>query len=655
MRAGVLEWFRPGEHERVERVLDELHALGVERLRSGVSWADYVDEGGEAWYDWLLPRLADEVELLPCVLYTPPSHAVVPRIQAPPRRPRDYADFLDVLLTRHGSCFEHVELWNEPNNLNDWDWTLDPEWEVFSEMLGDAAHWVRERGWKPVLGGMCPTDPHWLDLMGERGLLDLFAAVGLHAFPGSWETIWDGWEATVERAREVLDRHGCGAEVWITETGYSTWRNDELGQAQVFLDALRAPVERVYWYAAEDLASDRSACDGFHVDVRHYHFGLYDAEGGPKLLARLLAQGGVDEVESVARAAAPPRRPAAGPRTLVTGGAGFVGSSLVESLLAEGRRVRVLDSLARPGSEGNLKRLRAEHGGRVEVELADVRDPLVLRRAVEGVEAVFHLAAQTGVAASLGDPVHDFSVNVEGTVRLLDELRRLPEPPFLLFASTSAVYGTLADVPLVRRGERWQPADETLARRGVSEQRPLDPRTPYGCSKGAADRYVLDAAASFGVPATVLRLSAVYGPDGHGDEDENPLAHVLGRALAGAPVTIHGDGAQVCDLLRVDDLVEAMLACREADVAGRAFNVGGGPERAVSVRELLGLVDELAGGLPEVRRAPERAGSPRWYVSDTRLLQAATGWLPRAALADGVEELYHRLDGRERRVRAAAR
>ena len=198
---GVLEWFRSGEHARVERVLGKLRALGIERLRTGISWADYLDEGGEAWYDWLLPRLAREVELLPCVVYTPPSLATAPKIQAPPRRPRDYADFLDHLITRHGDCFEHVELWNEPNNLNDWDWTLDPGWERFAAMIGDAAYWMRERGRKTVLGGMCPTDPDWLRMMGERGVLEHLDAVGVHAFPGSWETVWDGWEATIDRVR----------------------------------------------------------------------------------------------------------------------------------------------------------------------------------------------------------------------------------------------------------------------------------------------------------------------------------------------------------------------------------------------------------------------------------------------------------------------
>ena len=295
---GVLEWFELGNRGRVERVCAGLRAIGVTRLRTGVSWADWHRPEGEEWYAWLLPRLAREFELLPCLHHTPPSRGLRPTIQSPPRRPRDFADFLDVLVDRFGDLFDWVELWNEPNNLNDWDWSLDPQWDRFCELVGDAGYWARQLGKKVVLGGMCPFDPNWLDLLGSRGLFTVLDAVGLHGFPGGWTTVWRGWDSDVERTREVLRRHGSDAEVWITECGYSTWRHDELAQAAALVDALDAPAERVYWYAAEDLAPARNACDGWHVDDRHYHFGLADAEGRPKLAARALARGGLDALHA---------------------------------------------------------------------------------------------------------------------------------------------------------------------------------------------------------------------------------------------------------------------------------------------------------------------------------------------------------------------
>ena len=185
---GVLEWFEIGERERAERVIRGLRELGVEHVRTGLSWAGWHTPGGAEWYDWLFPRLAAHFELLPCVLYTPPSLGVAPRTSAPPRRPRDYADFLDTALSRYGAHFRRVELWNEPNNREEWDLTLDPEWHLFAELAGDAAYWARERGYGVVLGGMSPIDPSWLWLMGERGVLDLVDVVGIHGFPGTWES-----------------------------------------------------------------------------------------------------------------------------------------------------------------------------------------------------------------------------------------------------------------------------------------------------------------------------------------------------------------------------------------------------------------------------------------------------------------------------------
>ena len=123
---GLVEWFRLGEYGRVEHVLADLRRLGVKNLRTAVSWADWYTPKGKEWYGWLLPRLADEVNILPCFLYTPPSLGVVPKTAAPPRKPKAFADFLDLMISRFGTYFDWVELWNEPNNLLDWDWRLDP-------------------------------------------------------------------------------------------------------------------------------------------------------------------------------------------------------------------------------------------------------------------------------------------------------------------------------------------------------------------------------------------------------------------------------------------------------------------------------------------------------------------------------------------------
>jgi CDP-paratose 2-epimerase len=126
-------------------LLRQGYEVRVPELRTGISWADWHNEDGKKWYDWLLPKLAGEVAVLPCFHDTPPCLGIAPRQCSPPRNPKEYADFLDVFITRFGDLFEWVELWNQPKNPLEWNTTLDPQWLIFCEMVGGAAHWARKR------------------------------------------------------------------------------------------------------------------------------------------------------------------------------------------------------------------------------------------------------------------------------------------------------------------------------------------------------------------------------------------------------------------------------------------------------------------------------------------------------------------------------
>ncbi len=328
--------------------------------------------------------------------------------------------------------------------------------------------------------------------------------------------------------------------------------------------------------------------------------------------------------------------------SLITGGAGFIGTNLADRLLRQGQRVTVLDDLSRPGVERNLRWLRTTHGDRLRVEIGDVRDAEAVRRAVSDAKQVFHLAAQVAVTSSVEDPLHDFDVNLRGTLTLLEELRRLDSPPPLLFTSTNKVYGGLSDLGVVRRGDRYEPVDPALAASGISECRGLHFCSPYGCSKGGADQYVSDYATTFGLPTVVFRMSCIYGPHQCGNEDQGWVAHFLMRALAGQPINVYGDGCQVRDVLFVDDLIDAMLvAVREVDrLGGRAFNMGGGPASTVSLLQLLDMVELLERRRPVVRFDRWRVGDQQWYVSDTGAFSAATGWSPKVPPPEGVSRLH---------------
>jgi CDP-paratose 2-epimerase len=327
---------------------------------------------------------------------------------------------------------------------------------------------------------------------------------------------------------------------------------------------------------------------------------------------------------------------------LITGGAGFIATNVAHRLLSAGRRVVLFDNLSRPGVEKNLAWLQSIHGRLVRFQHGDIRDPVAVEHAVAQVSHIFHFAAQVAVTTSLTDPFLDFDVNARGTLNLLEAARRRPNPPSLLFTSTNKVYGHLDDVPLRTGPTRYEAAPAAIARHGIGESRGLEFHSPYGCSKGVAEQYVLDYARTFGLRTVVFRMSCIYGPHQFGTEDQGWVAHFLLAALEGQLLTIYGDGKQVRDILFVEDLVDAMLLAHDdiERLSGQAFNIGGGPALTVSLLELMNLIGELTGDVPSARLEPWRTADQRYYVSDTRKFAEATGWRPRVAVREGVARLH---------------
>ena len=328
---------------------------------------------------------------------------------------------------------------------------------------------------------------------------------------------------------------------------------------------------------------------------------------------------------------------------LITGGAGFIGTNLADHLLQRGHRVRILDNLSRKGVERNLEWLCRQHDRRsLEIRVEDVRDARAVAGAVAETDQVYHLAAQVAVTTSIEDPEQDFDVNVRGTLNLLEAIRHRPQPPSLVYTSTNKVYGNLEDLALQRNGTRYEPADAAAFQWGVDELRNLHFGSPYGCSKGAADQYVLDYARTFGLRTVVFRMSCIYGPHQFGTEDQGWVAHFLIRSCEGVPITIYGDGLQVRDVLYIDDLLQALTQAQKqmGRLRGNAFNIGGGPGRTLSLVELLQFIETLSGQAPEVAYADWRASDQRYFVADVRRFNALTGWSPQVEVADGIARLY---------------
>ncbi|SFQ07796.1 CDP-paratose 2-epimerase [Mesorhizobium sp. NFR06] len=323
----------------------------------------------------------------------------------------------------------------------------------------------------------------------------------------------------------------------------------------------------------------------------------------------------------------------------VIGGSGFIGSNLADSLLSDGETVLVIDNLSRPGVEQNLRWLAQRHGDRLSAEIVDIRDRSALAAALAPAKAIFHLAAQTAVTTSLSDPAQDFEVNLKGTFNVLESARVSGAP--VVFASTNKVYGSLPRVPVRQASDRCEPLDDNVRKNGLDETIGLDFCTPYGCSKGAADQYVLDYAKSYDLPTAVLRMSCIYGPRQFGTEDQGWVAHFLLSALSGRPITLYGDGRQVRDILHVSDAVAAYrgVLARIEDLKGQAFNLGGGPRNAVSLRGLLAEIAEISGRDIALRHDRERIGDQPFFVADTRKLEAALGWHARMPWREGVCDL----------------
>lgn len=336
-------------------------------------------------------------------------------------------------------------------------------------------------------------------------------------------------------------------------------------------------------------------------------------------------------------------------RVLVTGGAGFVGSHVVEYYANEGADVTVLDNFSRvetlrsadeerDTAAYNRKYLREQYPS-VEFIEGDVRDSGLVASVVEGHDAVVHLAGQVAVTASLDDRLTDFEVNAEGTINVLEGARRAHSDPAVAFASTNKVYGGNVNEIPVRESDTRYWYDDPGFEDGIPESLSVDDceHTPYGTSKLAADLYVQDYAARNEVRAAAFRMSCIYGPRQFGIEDQGWVAHFIISTLEGEPLTIYGDGKQVRDLLYVEDLVrayDAFLSDPEAKPA--VYNVGGGPERTTSLLELLDRLEAETGERPETEFQDWREGDQKVYVSDISRARSALEWEPEVDIDTGI-------------------
>ena len=323
---------------------------------------------------------------------------------------------------------------------------------------------------------------------------------------------------------------------------------------------------------------------------------------------------------------------------LITGGCGFIGSNLAAHYLDKGWQVVIHDNFSRLGAESNAAWLADQSDGRLNFVIGDVRDFESLCKAVPGADVVAHLAAQVAVTHSITDPREDFEINAIGGFNLLEAVRGYGADPVILYASTNKVYGELEAADVVEQETRYV---FDGYEHGISEEFPIDLHSPYGCSKGSLDLYMLDYARIYGMKTVVFRQSCIYGPRQFGVEDQGWVAHFVISALLGRPISVFGDGKQVRDILHVRDLITAFEAAIDHIYVsqGQAYNLGGGPLNPLS---LLALIDRLRAKSDRetsVDFDEWRPGDQKVYVSDIRKAKADLGWEPMVGVGVGLSDL----------------
>jgi CDP-paratose 2-epimerase len=336
---------------------------------------------------------------------------------------------------------------------------------------------------------------------------------------------------------------------------------------------------------------------------------------------------------------------------LITGGCGFVGSNLAAYLIDAdpSSKVTVFDNLSRHGASANLAWLRTlttAQRNPVNFVHGDIRNPFDVDAVIRALspDVIFHLAGQVAMTTSMESPRRDFEINVLGSVNVLESVRQYTPGTAIVYASSNKVYGNLKYLDLVESETRYEPR---AAKNGVDESVSIEFHTPYGCSKGAADQYMLDYARGFGLNTVVFRHSTIYGGRQFATYDQGWVGWFCRQAIESKanpsrePFTISGDGKQVRDLLHVSDAVRCYVAAfnQIKTARGEAFNIGGGIENSMSLLELIRYLEARLELRLNYTRLPWRQSDQKFFVADNSKAQKLIAWAPSVSKKEGIESV----------------
>lgn len=340
-------------------------------------------------------------------------------------------------------------------------------------------------------------------------------------------------------------------------------------------------------------------------------------------------------------------------KLLITGGCGFLGSNLAVEAIKRKVDLYIFDDLSRLGSEENLKWLETQ--GKFKFIKGDIRNSADIANAVSHIkpDAIFHLAGQVAMTTSLADPRKDFEINALGTFNLLESVKQHCPKAIILYSSTNKVFGDLEWVEYEETDTRY------IAKKfpdGFNEETPLNFSSPYGCSKGSADQYILDFYRVFNIKTAVFRHSSMYGGRQFSTYDQGWIGWFCEQALKtkngklDKPFTINGNGKQVRDVLYCDDMVDLYFKSLEniENIKGEAFNIGGGMENSLSLLELFAFLEkELDINLSFTNLKP-RASDQKVFVADISKAKKLIGWQPKIDKEAGIKKMLEWVSGLNR-------
>lgn len=331
-------------------------------------------------------------------------------------------------------------------------------------------------------------------------------------------------------------------------------------------------------------------------------------------------------------------------KLLIVGGCGFLGSNLAAYGIKTSYDVTVFDNLSRYGASENLAWLRTL--GRFQFVHGDTRNKNDIETLIKAgqFDAVFHLAGQVAMTTSIENPYKDFQINTVGTLNLLDSVRKYSPHTAVFYSSTNKVYGDLENYRYEETATRYQCVDYP---RGFDEHIPLDFRSPYGCSKGAADQYMLDYYRIFGVRTTVFRHSSMYGSRQFATYDQGWIGWFVQKAIEKyhnpncEAFTISGNGKQVRDILHAEDMIRLYyMALERADsVCGQAYNIGGTMEQSLSLLELFRILENHLNIKLEYIKLSPRQSDQKVFVADISKIKKAIGWEPAIDTETGITKM----------------